>query len=276
MKKICGINFFIICLLCFSKTLMGVDAHNPLSGLQSSAVSVSTYREEIGKLPTLVQKDAIEFYEKMHEPLLQWATKTKDSYIKNWSSFFLYAIFQKEMSLTVDSPDHINIDTVLKSFFADNKNKKSVVSEKINAMFSAVTKKKIKNYGHVNTSVFYNHLDKDASFKKIKDDNAYAQFLLGFLQFIQGQQESDEHTISNGHFQLTMAAFGLCTTSLVVLKTLDIKQNKSLCSKIDEYLQILIKPMSADFIKRIIERKIFFDYEQSLFFTRLTEKNQKI
>lgn len=275
MKKICGINFFIICLLCYSKTLMGMDAHNPLSGLQSVAVPVLTYQEEIKKLPALVQKDATEFYEKMHDPLLTWATKSKNSYVKNWSVFFIHTIFQKEMKLSSHSVNTKNINDALKNLFTGKKNQSQECLNKVRDLFYRATDIKGTKNSYVDTSVFYNHLNKDASFKKIKDDNAYAQFLLGFLQLVEGEQTSAEQTILNGHFQLTMAAFGLCAISLDVLSAQKGKQVKALCNKIRENQTMLKKPMNAEFIKQVIKNKIFFDYEQSLFFTRFTEEYQK-
>lgn len=96
------------------------------------------------------------------------------------------------MNITDALVGPIDIDAALNGLFADNKKINDAASKKITAIFSVVTKKDIINPFYVDTSVFYHHLNKNPSFKKIKGNNPYAQFLSGFLQLVQGIQTSDE------------------------------------------------------------------------------------
>ncbi len=274
MNKIFSVNFFVVCLICYANMLTGMES-NPLDLGQSAAVSVQAYPEEIKNLPALVQHDAIEFYEKMQNPLLQWATMDKNPVIRSWSVFFIYSIFKKEMKVRITANEHIKIDDAIHALFSQKRGKESESSKKISSLVSILTDKNIPtNFSNVGASVFHSVLNKNNSFKKIKANNVYVQFVSGFLQLIEGIQTPNDSQIIEGQFQLTMSAFGLCNLPLEILKKVGNKPTKALCNKIVKQSKILKSRIDSAFVGSIIENNMFFDYDTSLLFTRLTKEQQ--
>lgn len=190
----------------------------------------------------------------MKKKLEEWSEST-DPHLSSWSAFFIYVLFEKEMKF---KDNKIKEKTLVADVFTNHtKNTKEL--DLFSVFFTQKPQKTINR-----AKIFYSLINEDKAFKGIKDTNVYCQFISGFLNISQGIQGKKEDKLKKGKILLIASAYGFCNISLEVLKKMMIN---NVVNNIENYI-IELKRKS---LKKIIENNFLFDYEQTLFFTTLTD-----
>lgn len=264
MKKVFA-YIIVVVISSFSDALFGMDERNPLG----SSTTNRTYIDDIkDNLPLLAQPDAEEFCEQMKHSFTSLFPNNNNSHVRAWGEFFKSVIIHREMGVkSLPYVSSVDINTVIDTITVPA-TKPTKQSKEMSILFHSISEKNRSNLQLQHLDVFLRKLN-STPFKKLKEKNSYALCVDGFLDLLQGLQGIEKNykeKKKHGEYKLFLAAYKLNGLALKVLK--DMNMNTGNLKKKHE---LLLKPISHNFLEDCIKEKYFLESEESSFINPLDE-----